>query len=384
MAAITDRVRPGDVISSELLNRVIALLNEHDALLASGPVATGLAITQLLPAGPYRVGDSLHILGNHFQFSIGAARVFFNGTPAAGFSSNSSDSHLELVIPSVPGVTESGTNVELVVHNQSESTSRTIVLRPLQNPLQGNVLVEWQSVNPATVVPASAATFVYRITSGTNNRASWDINPQVSVATNLALWNSQLSVRDANGVELVPRQITLDPGQQADFQIRIGTVPPGTNGVSFGLTVDVSSGPIFGSSGSRQFVVGTATPPPDNTITLTPVPLFSAGALLGNTLTVPGGGSRDLVIAADLTVAGTYNVTRNPIGTGWAINLDEGTQDSFVITAANLGGSGTTQRLLRYSVAATAAAASTAQLEISVQRQGNAAVRSRTINAVRS
>lgn len=386
MAAISDKVNPGDVISSDLFNRIIALLNQHDALLANTTPGSGLVITQLLPAGPYRVGDTLQILGQNFQFGIGATRVFLNATPVLNFSPTSTDSRLQFVIPAVPGVVEAGSTVDLAVLNQTESVTRQIVLRPIQNPLQGNVTVEWRSVTPTTITPGQPATFVYRITSGTNNRATWDINPLIDVAANAPAWNSQLSVRDSFGTELNPRQVTLDPGQQVDVQINIGSVPSGTNGVTFGLTVNVSSGPIAGSSGIRQFTVGTLVPPPDTTFTLATVPIFSGGALVGNTLTVPGGGGSNLVLSADLTVAANYTVTRSVLGgaTGWAVNLDSGTTDAFTINAADLVATGHTQRLLRYQVTATAAAVTPAQIQITVQRTGGTGSRSIALNTVRS
>lgn len=386
MAAILDSVRPGDVISSDLLNRIIALLNEHDALLTSTTPGSGLVVTQLLPPGPYRVGETLQVLGQNFQFGIGAARVFLNATPVLGFSPTSTDSRLEFVIPSVPGVTEAGTNVDLVVLNQTQSATRQIVLRPPLNPLQGIVTVEWQSVAPTTIVPGAEAIFVYRIVSGTNNTATWEITPSISVATNAAAWNAELSVRNSTGTELNPRQVTLNPGQQVDVQIRIASVPAGTSGVTFGLTVNVVSGAISGSSGIRQFTVGTPITPPDTTITLSTIPALSSGALVGDTLTVPDGSSRILAVSADLSVAGNYTVTRSVLGaaTGWTINLDSGTLDTFTINTADLAATGHTQRLLRYSVAATAAATTPAQIEIRVARTGATGSRSIVLNTVRS
>ena len=45
MAAIVDTVRPGDVISSDLMARIIALLNAHDAALGGG--GGGIAVPNL-------------------------------------------------------------------------------------------------------------------------------------------------------------------------------------------------------------------------------------------------------------------------------------------------------------------------------------------------
>ena len=389
MTTPLSHVSPGDVISAADWNLMIDSLNDAllrlQALEAGGAGGTALAVDQLLPPGPYRVGDTLQIIGRNFQFAAGAARVFFNATQAFTLSPDSTDTELELVIPSVPGVLESGSTVDLVVLNQSQQVTRQIVLRPKLNPLQGNVTLEWQSVTPTTVQAGQPATFVYRLTSGTNNAAIWTLSAQVTTASNAAAWNSQLQIRNAQGAVLNPAQLNLQPGQQLDVQVHIPSVPAVANGTTFGVTLSANSANISGSSGVRQFVVGTATPPPDQTMTLATVPGLSQGALVGDTLTVPGGQNRPLVINATLTVAGIYNVTRSVLGgaSGWAINLDSGTTDSFEITAADLS-NGSTSRLLRYRVVATASATTPAQIDIRVQRQGNSSFRSITLNTVRS
>jgi hypothetical protein len=162
-------------------------------------------------------------------------------------------------------------------------------------------------------------------------------------------------------------------------------VPPATNGTSFGVTLSATAESISGSSGIRQFVVGTPTPPPDATMSLQTVPGLSP-KLSGNTLSVQGGQSSTLAISATLTVAGSYTVTRSVLGgaTGWAVNLDSGTIDSFQITAADVANGASAVRLLNYAVAATATAVTPAQIDIRVQRQGNASSRSITLNTVRT
>lgn len=389
MTSQLQRVNPGDIISAPAWNSIVDALN--DALLriqtleAGSAPGTGLAISQLLPPGPYRIGDSLQILGQNFQFAAGAARVFLNATQVLNLLPSSTDSQLNFLIPTVPGVLETGTVVDLIVLNQNQTVTRQVTLRPRLSPLQGNLTIEWQSVTPATVVPGQPAVFAYRVTSGTNNAATWALTAAVDVAANAAAWNSQLRVLDPQGNELNPRQIALEPGQQVTLQVQIPNVPAVANGTSFGVTLSASASTITGSSGIRQFVVGTATAPPDQSMSLATVPAFSQGALVGNTLTVPGAQNRVLVISATLSVAGTYTVARTVQGgaAGWSIALDDGTTDSFQINPADLSG-GTTQRLLRYRVAATATAAANAQIQIQVQRQGNTASRSIVLNTVRA
>src|SRR4051812_36923367 len=103
MAQQLQHVSPGDLITAADFNDFIDVLNTSvariEALEAGVQPGTGLAITQLIPGGPYRVGDTLQILGRNFQFTIGAHRVFFNSTQVLNFLPTSTDSKLEFVIP---------------------------------------------------------------------------------------------------------------------------------------------------------------------------------------------------------------------------------------------------------------------------------------------
>ena len=112
---------PGDIVSASAFNIMVDTINDAllrlQALEAGTSVGNGLAITQLIPAGPFRIGDTLQILGQSFQFAAGAARVFFNATQVLSLLPTSTDSRLEFVIPTVPGVVETGSTVDLVVLN---------------------------------------------------------------------------------------------------------------------------------------------------------------------------------------------------------------------------------------------------------------------------
>jgi hypothetical protein len=383
MSTPLERVRPGDIISAAdwnlLVDSVNAAMLRIQALESGGTGGSDLAIEQIFPPGPYRIGDTLQIVGRNFQFFAGATRVFFNATQALTLSSTSTDTQLELTIPSVPGVLESGTTVDLIVSNQSQSTQRQIVLRPRLNPLQGSVSLEWQSVTPSTIQPGQPAAFVYRVRSATNNAAVWDLTPAVQVAANAAAWNAQLRMLDAQGNVLNPGQVTLQAGQQIDVQVQIQSVPSGTSGMSFGLSLAAASGGITGNSGLRQFTVGTPTSAPDTSIALSTIPALSTG-LAGDTITVPGGGSRDLAISAEFSRPGsnTYGIEISVVNAaaGWSIERVSPTLPSYTVNVTD----SPVTNLLRYRVSATALAVASAQIQIQVQRQGSTSVRTLGLN----
>ena len=77
-------VRPGDLITAQTFNAMLLKIEELeqriDDLQQGGGGGSGLAITGRIPAtGPYRIGDTLTLLGRNFQVSLGAARVFLDG-----------------------------------------------------------------------------------------------------------------------------------------------------------------------------------------------------------------------------------------------------------------------------------------------------------------
>jgi hypothetical protein len=383
-------VQPGDLITAADWNDVVDtladVLTRLGALEAGSQQLTGLAIEQVVPDGPYRIGDTLKIVGRNFQYSIGAATVFVGPTQVLNLLPTSSDTMLQFVIPSVPGVIEAGTSLDLIVLNHSDTKSVPIVLKPKLTSTVGNVVVTWASVDKATFQPGDTVTFQYTIRSGTNNRATWTLSPVIDVAANAAAWNAQLKMVDDQGKEITTGQIDLDPGEQRTVGVQITKVPDGTANVQFGLTLNVSTDGISGTSGVSLFKVGVTTAPPDTSITLNLVAALSGGALSGNTLTVAGGGSSRMAVSAELTIAGTYNMKRGVLGTaqGWSFDLDSGTGDSLDITAADLAATGKATRLLRYKVSATGTADTPAQIQLTVTRSGQTSAAAKAVNVVRA
>lgn len=134
MAAISDLVRPGDVISSDLLNRMIALLNEHDAKLASGGSTgdPGL-ITGFDPPAAQHVDQQMTVFGK-FDFPLGTNVLTVDGIPISpsAFLPGSNDLKLIFKVPiaiSVPnGMTK---QVAVRVSNSLGTSQLAYTLLPL-------------------------------------------------------------------------------------------------------------------------------------------------------------------------------------------------------------------------------------------------------------
>lgn len=134
MAAILDTVRPGDVISSELLNRIIGLLNEHDALLAGGGGggSTTTLITGFSPALQQNVGRNLTIFGN-FDFPLATNALSIDGVPITpgAFLAGSNNVQLVVRIPTVIVVPPATTRpVQVRIVNSKGTDQRPYTLLP--------------------------------------------------------------------------------------------------------------------------------------------------------------------------------------------------------------------------------------------------------------
>jgi hypothetical protein len=388
MANDLQPVRPGDLITAQTYNDLVLKIAELeqrlDDLQQGSGGGTGLAVTGRIPAtGPYRIGDTLTLLGRNFQFSLGAARVFLDAVRVLNLASTSSDTQLVFVIPPVPGVAEPGTEVTLRVLNQSEEVTSPIILRPALAQLFGEVDLVWLGVTPTTVQPDQTATFQFRITSRASAAADFLLTPTIGVASGQSTWQNRLEVLDASLNPLGGRQIRLDPLQARLFNVRISQVPSGTGGTDFTLTVNATAGNVQGTSGALPFQVGQAVEPPDTTIDLNPTQSVPASALVGDTVTASVGQAAVRVrFTATFELAGTYDLTLTTTAatTSWTVNRFLTTPASYDIGANDIPSGGHAVRLPEITIQPSAGASATGRVEVRLQRRGATGSRAFPLN----
>jgi hypothetical protein len=379
-------VRPGDLITAQTWNDLLLKIEELEQRiedLQGSAGGTGLAITGRIPAtGPYRIGDTLVLLGRNFQASLGAARVFLNAVRVLDLT-GSTDTRLVFVIPPVPGVAEPGTEVTLRVLNQTEEVSQPIVLRPALPVLFGEADVNWLGVNPATFQPNDAVTFQYRITSRASAPADFLIDPLIEVATGQSTWQSRLQVLDATSNPIPGRQIRLDPLEQRLFNVRLTQVPAGTAGTPFALTVNATAGAVQGTSGAQPFTVGQPVEPPDTTIELNPTQSFPNGnELVGDTVTAGAGSTVRVRFTAEFEVPGTYDVTLTtaPGTNGWTVARFLTTPAFYDIAAGDIPAGQRAVRFPEITIQPTAGASPSGRVEVRLQRRSATGSRSFSLN----
>jgi len=319
MATSLSHVRPGDLITADLMNTLIDKLNDLEAAVDSG-LGGGttsphtVVISGLIPvSGTIRVGDFLQVLGQNFDFSIGAQHVYIDDTLITAFDGpNCSDMRLVFRVPlTFNKVPSTGQTALLTVSNATSTAQRTLTLQSAM-VLAGGIDVNPQGVQPATIVPSAAATFQYQLVSQANLDATYNLTAAITTAQNQADWQSRVRILDSDQTTEV-QSVQLAPNQQKTIFVRLTQVPPATNGVAFGVTLNVqaATGNAGGTSGLQGFTVGTPADQPDTTITLN-VPSIEVGQGTGSAtptaVTIGANGISNLSYPATFTLAGTYNV----------------------------------------------------------------------------
>lgn len=383
-------VRPGDLITADLMNDVLSKLAELELRLSrieggSGASGKQMTITDLRPRqNVYQVGQELQIFGTNFRFSERAHRVYFDSVrvPDTAFDQQlSSDERLVLSIPNIPGLSEEERDVVLTVSNTLETLTRTIQLRQAPS-VSGNFDLQWTQVEPAQISAGAAATWRYRLRS----RAP---TTTVTLAATISLpgVQSQLRFLGPDRQPLSNNQLRLATRQEVEFFVHLPQIPTNiASNTTFTLTVTASAPDVPSATSSEQFTVGQTTIPPDNSIRLSinsvaPANVFNSST---NTVTLAQGVVATVNLNAEFTMAGTYNLTPRliPPATGWTVVLAD-TPSQYVVEENDLT-AGSFSRGPRFRIRPDAGATTPAQVEFVIQRTGSTSSQSLTFNLIRA
>lgn len=264
-------VRPGDLITSDLINQVLAELADLQMRVADLEKPTGSAgvrIDSLLPLGTRRIGDELHIIGSGFDIPSGSV-VSVDGVGVVPRSGVDRDRELIINIPNLQGVTSSGRNVTLQVSNSRGTDLEDFIVFPaLAKVPEGQVFSNYNAAPQVATIESGANgnsyTFIYLVQAVTNLDEDYDISANVSNG-----WAAVMV--DVNNQPVVPPRIRLrsrpaPAGDTDTVHVRV-TVPGGlANGTEGTLTVTATSlvNPLRlnGHSSGERIVVGAAPPNP--------------------------------------------------------------------------------------------------------------------------
>lgn len=147
MAPLADQIRPGEVISSDLMKYILTKLDELEQKLSSVvPGTGGIRIDSFEPIGPLAVGENLLIKGSGFSTPVGLNKVVLTPLPPGAitvpieiplpnfFSFESSATSIKFQVPVMAGISSTGQNFLVSVTNAGgQKAERQYTLRAASN-----------------------------------------------------------------------------------------------------------------------------------------------------------------------------------------------------------------------------------------------------------
>ncbi len=367
-------VRPGDLITAEQWNALLALLidlqGRVETLEAS---ALRVEILDVLFASPLHTGDAVTILGHNFKTSAGTARAFVDGSEVTIAPGTFTTSRLDFIMPTSLNPPAGGSLVQLRVSNGKTEDTRRLTVLPRVVPTTGEIALQWLGVEPASIVSGANVIWRYTAQSLANQTATFTV--QAVVNPGGIVPNTAFDVLNSNRQVIASKQITLEAGatQPTQFFLRMASFPVIPEGTNFTLSVNMLlNGEVFSSSDPEAFVVGSPVEQPDPTITLTLAGVTPAGALTAPNIIRPAASAVDVEVAIDafFTIAGTYAVNFSSV-TGFPIDRT-GVPTTFTITPEEVrtAPNNRVPRELPIAIGRPPAGTGEQTLRISLQRAG--------------
>jgi hypothetical protein len=397
MPKLLKEVEPGDLITAEFMNKIVAAIDSLDERLVNIGSATqdkkSVRIEAIIPGGPYRMGQTVSVLGDNFQYSKGGHRVTVNGTAVNSFVPGSTDEKLVFKLPAIKGLTKAGKAVRLEVKNLVSTAYWPIVMVAGEQVIEGAVDVVYKGVKPSKIAANKAAAFRYELVSRATVGASYLITPTVKVSSNQTAWDKQLQVFDIAGNLVTGKPMRLDPGAPVEIIVAITKVP--TKPKKFTLTVEAGANGVSGVD-QRDFTVGQTAPQEDETITLTynACTIYNAlGQEVGplddyyvkarQTLVLPMGYRALFKMHAVFTRVGGYNLACklvSPLKNWTAERNTQQTPAAYKVSEHDLDADGTLAKDLQFYVYPKTGATASGKVQFVIKEKSTPNPRTWTLN----
>jgi len=315
------RVQPGDLISADLMNRLIDAFRSLDTRVTNleegdSPTANPVLLDRS-PTGDVEVNSLLTLIGRNFLIPPQNNTVILDGVPIQSFAA-SDDKNLRFTIPDVFSTLPR--TVSVFVRNAFGDSSQLQIRLLPRPPQQGGDVVVFNQTKPlGKIVIGQTYNLAWLVDSQTLLPATYNLTVVLSnvVGAPPNLWQS--------GIQLTPvGPIQIAPGKPLAVAAKV-TVPAGATSVEIALKAE-STDLQFSQSSPVLSLTVDAVPDvsdPRVLLTLDDIPPLDSG---GNPNTVRAatingingaevkfGASGQIPVAmhvtADPTAAGTYNYT---------------------------------------------------------------------------
>jgi hypothetical protein len=262
-AVIVEGVKPGDLITAELMNRVLLAVADLQQRVAdletSGTTAKTMKITGLLPAGPKRVGDKLHIIGEGLS-APGVINVLIDSVQVTASYGIDGDKELIVTIPNLN--VGAGRTVTVFVSNLNGTDTMDFDLLPgIPTLPEGQLFVSLVSGPTGKLKAGSSYTFEYRVRAIVNLAERYTLEAGTAAGWQTDIVNAADQVIADPKLEL-PSAPAPD-GAIAQVLIRVSIPqPPGTiTSTMLRLSVkSVRNLDLAGISSGEELVIGAAAP----------------------------------------------------------------------------------------------------------------------------
>jgi hypothetical protein len=235
-----ERVSPGDLITANLVNRMMTAIEDLQVKVAgfesSTSTASGPVILDVLPSRTIQLGQSIAIVGRNFAQPPDHNDVSIGGVPVVRFAPGSSASQLNVTVPTsianVPGP------AALIVAVDDRSDSITVQVEPEQVIPKGQLIITDTTPSLGTIAAGETITLIFNVDSQTTVPETYTLRVAYTALTGAtaATWQAATKLFDATG-QALPAALTLFAARPAVVIARI-VIPEDAQTATLALSAD--------------------------------------------------------------------------------------------------------------------------------------------------
>lgn len=315
MAKLFEDVNPGDLIISNLMNRImrqIEALDDRVAALETIRPGDGAVVIDRL-SGTMRLGDVLEVHGRNFEELVSLNTVRIDDTRILRFNPGSSTTRLVFNIPTqIQGVPKV---VTLTVTNRNGSASTTFTLLPAAQVPVGALVIMEDFGNIGQINVGSSYTFNFILESQTTIAETYRLEAKYAsiIGASEADWRANTELVDLSGARLLAFNV-LQPFTPFPVGVKIKIPSLATSATLFLRAESVHNDAELSRTSSAVSIVVGGTPQasdPRVTLTLEPFGVFAKARLNTingvDTVEVPFGDFDTISFNASFAAQGTYS-----------------------------------------------------------------------------
>jgi hypothetical protein len=310
MGTLFQDVRPGDLITAELINRMMHEIERLDTAVAALSVPEGPHIDTLLPSGQLAMGAELQIVGSGFGTPAHNS-VTLDGVAALPIKNQSTGNLLVVDVPSIPDVPPQGRQVTVRVSNAvGFDTAPLAVTQAVPTIPSGQLAVTLAQAPAGNLVVGQSHLFLFTVKAITDLQDGYTVTATVDRPGWTAAIVDQVGNPAAAEITI---PVSPSPGGTTRTIGVLLTIPSGVAAGTAGklrLRVASKLNPtgLVGSSGDIALEAGAAPPPPQDKVQVTRGSVLN-GAVVGEDVTIAAGAQARVDFNALIKDPGQYSIT---------------------------------------------------------------------------